>query len=116
MSAKKPVKAKRKSQRRRPRTAAKAKTKARRAAAKKPAELHEASATTRASVLRGFRQVLKEHGISGDIAAVQLDAPATRGLAPGPGCPPNTIRRLVAVRLPNGTLRVTPECVPVDIV
>ena len=39
-------------------------------------ELDEASATTQARVLRGFRRVLKENGISGDIAAFQLDAKA----------------------------------------
>jgi hypothetical protein len=81
--------------------------------AKPSAELHEVSTTIQLSVVREFRRVLKEHGISGDIASFQLESTATATARVALGCPPGEIRRLVAIRLPNGTLEVKPACVPV---
>lgn len=77
----------------------------------KSIELREAPAATHASVMRGFRRVLKEHGIRGEMAAFQLDSSPSAVGKSAVGCPSGQVRRMVATRLPNGSLKVDAECV-----
>jgi hypothetical protein len=78
--------------------------------------LHKAPPRVRASVLRGIHRVLQDHGIAGRVAAVHLEpaAAAADVTAADPNmCPPGTIRRVVCVRQPDGTLSCEEKCTPV---
>jgi hypothetical protein len=84
-------------------------SKARKAA---PQLTSDASAKTRAAILKGIRRVLKEQGVAGDLAEVHVDT-TTAALGLAAPCPPNTISRMVCFRRPDGTLVCEERCVPI---
>jgi len=75
------------------------------AAAAKP--LHKVSAKKRTAVFRQVNRVLQKHGIAGAVAEMHFESASVTP------CPPNTIRRIVCRRQPNGTVRCQELCVPV---
>jgi hypothetical protein len=87
-----------------------AKAKRRNAGKPRRVPLHRASKAARARVMRGFKRVLAEHAIAGDVAAVHFDLAGTPAAARA--CPPRTVRRLVCFRNNAGTLVCEERCVP----
>lgn len=74
--------------------------------------LHEMSPTQQAGVLQDIQQVLQARGVAGQVAQLHIEQPPSPAGA-AVRCPPNTVRRVVCARQPDGTIVCQERCVPV---
>jgi transposase len=98
------------------RTAAKRKAPARTAAKKPAMSLESASASQQKKLFRALRQVMREFGVRGEVAAVHVTPAPTRAAAEAAaaaGCPPGQVSRVVCAKQPDGTVVCRLECQPV---